>query len=203
MSAAAIRNLIRPTPNIRTICPRLDKTIEVSQNGSILSCRASFAQVFSEGAAFSAAAARHLMKSGWLPAWADNALCCFFREIPMAKDPLSDLGDPSHGYPGKIRRAKDNKSVWFARHGGSHWVKIPLAQVDKKKTAVSGLQHGRDVEHHVHLVMKTPQSDEGKAFAALAHLHTVPMASASGGDGDMCYDIGTHSWFPCPKKARR
>ncbi len=115
----------------------------------------------------------------------------------MAKKPLSvdDIFDQLHGssnsslaFTGLIDRvADDDQSISFAR--ASHdqdWVTIPTSMIEKVQLIQN--VRSKDRSHPlVHLVMKQPQTEEGRAFAALAHLHR-PMAQLASLSTEMLFE---------------
>jgi hypothetical protein len=73
----------------------------------------------------------------------------------------------------------DDKSLLFARPGDcATWAKIPVEQIQDIEYV--RLAHcGGHTHPLVHVTMREPESDEGKAFAALASLHHAPLPAAS------------------------
>jgi hypothetical protein len=72
---------------------------------------------------------------------------------------------------------EDPNAIMFAVSGDcSRWVKVPCSQVE----SVEELQIVVCDDHHhqaVRLYMKPPSSDEGRAFADLAHLHRTRLSA--------------------------
>ena len=94
---------------------------------------------------------------------------------------LGAAGTSTHVFTGMIKPTEgDDESIMFARVGDcGTWVKVSASQVDDIK-----LLHTVRCKDHthplVHLFMKEPQSSEGKAFAALANLHSSPPPAPAG-----------------------
>ena len=115
----------------------------------------------------------------------------------MAKKPLSaeDIFEQLHGssnsslaFTGLIDRvADDDQSVRFARASyDPEWVTIPTSMIEKVHL-IQNVQSKDRTHSMVHLVMKQPQTEEGRTFAALAHLHR-PMAQLASPSTEMLFE---------------
>lgn len=81
-------------------------------------------------------------------------------------------------FVGMVKLCEDDaNAVMFACAGDcTRWVKIPQSQVDSVEmlhTVICGDHHHQGVR----LFLKPPSSDEGHAFAQLAHLHRTGLAA--------------------------
>jgi hypothetical protein len=86
----------------------------------------------------------------------------------------------SYVFTGMIKQHdSDDGIILFARPDDcATWIEVPVGvikDIDFLQTAQCG-----DHKHPlVHLTMEEPQSEDGRAFAALARLHIRPMSPAS------------------------
>lgn len=113
-----------------------------------------------------------------------------------AKSLLKKIEPAGMVFTGMVRPAKDDQdSIFFTRPGDSKWIKLHADQIQDIKL-VQAAHRGKQSYPLVNLVIKQPQSPEGRTFAGLAHLHSV---TASGpGSTDLCWDSGKQAWVPCP-----
>jgi hypothetical protein len=99
----------------------------------------------------------------------------------MARKPLSadDIFDQLHGssnsslvFTGLIERVpNDEQSIRFSRATDDPaWIIIPTSAIERVQF-VQTAQGENGPYPLVHVFFKEPQTDEGRAFAALAHLH--------------------------------
>jgi hypothetical protein len=92
---------------------------------------------------------------------------------------LQSEGEAPAVFTGMVKPAEDDpKSLMFARPGDcAHWVKIPantIAHVERLPAIGCGGH-----SHYMARLHFTPSEPEGKAFAALAQLHSAPAPVAS------------------------
>lgn len=121
------------------------------------------------------------------------------KKPPSAKKLLDNLEPAGMVFTGMVRPSSDDpKAIMFARPGDTRWVKLHQDQIADMKL-VQPAHRGKQSHPIVSLVMKPPQSPEGKAFSGLAQLHSVE-ASAPGAT-DLCWDSGRQVWVPCPKNS--
>ena len=99
-----------------------------------------------------------------------------------------------------VVRPGDGDAIMFAHRGSSKWVKLHNDQIADIKL-VQEAHQGKKGYPLVHLVMKPPQSKEGRTFAGLAQLHGA--AASLPGEPDMCFDSATGKWVPCKGPPRR
>jgi hypothetical protein len=120
-------------------------------------------------------------------------------KLRSAKKFLKNLEPAGMVFTGIVRPAIDDENaVLFARPGDTKWIKIHEDQIQEMKL-VQAAHRGKQSYPLVNLVLKQPQSAEGRVFAGLAQIHS-PTASSPGAT-DLCWDSGKQAWVPCPKRS--
>jgi hypothetical protein len=119
------------------------------------------------------------------------------KKPPSAKKLLENLEPAGMVFTGMVRPSLDDpNAVMFARPGDKKWITLHQDQIADIKL-VQAADRGKRSHPIVNLVMKPPQSPDGKAFSGLAQMHSAETSGA--GETDLCWDSGKQAWVPCPK----
>lgn len=112
-----------------------------------------------------------------------------------AKKLLENLEPAGMVFTGMVRpSANDPNALMFARPGDKKWVKLDQDQIADIKL-VQAADRGKRSHPIVNLVMKPPQSAEGRAYSGLAQLRSLEINGA--GETDLCWDAAKHIWVKC------